>query len=355
VPATRSRPAPPAGRGVWRTAASPGGLIGLLGLLTCLVVTAFLLLRVLPGQESSGMRAVLIVFVVVGAAMAATLAYLLYGYFTLVYILDRQQLTIRWGWSRYVIPLASIEFVGPAQQVLEGQRPGASVPWPGYYLEAYPLMEGIGVRTFATQPVHRQVAVCTADLVYALSPERPVRFMEELVRLRERVTQPPPVRRPEGAPVAPAAATQPLPVVGPAPRPPGPRRGPAPAAPPAPTATGAASGRLSAPLGILGDNAARALLGIAAALNLAMLGYIIWRLPLQPDRIPLHFNALGQVDRIGQPREILLLWGVAVGVLVANVLLALSVQRYDSFAARLLLAGPVLTGLVAWVAVVNLL
>jgi hypothetical protein len=301
---------------------------------------------------------VLVVAIVVGAAMAATLAYLLYGYFSLVYFLDRQALTIRWGWSRYVIPLAAVEFVGPAQQVLEGQRPGASVPWPGYYLESYPLMEGIGVRTFATQPVHRQVAVCTEDVVYALSPERPVRFMEELVRLRERVTQPAGAaeRRPRAAEtVGPPQPTGQLPVLGERPRPPRGTRPARPTQPPASAGPVTAAARLSAPLGVLGDATGRSLLGIAVAINLAMLGYIFWRLPAQPDRIPLHFNALGQVDRIGQPREILLLWGITLGVVIVNALLALSIQRYDSFAARLLLAGPIVTGLVAWVAVVNLL
>jgi hypothetical protein len=219
-------------------------------------------------------------------------------------------------------------------------------------------VEGIGVRTFATQPVHRQVAVCTADVVYALSPERPVRFMEELVRLRERVTQPAEAaeRRPRvSAPVAPPEVTGQLPVVGERPRP---TRGPRPARPGQPPAAAGpvtAAGRLSAPLGALGDATGRSLLGAAALINLAMLGYIFWKLPAQPDRIPLHFNALGQVDRIGQPREILMLWGIALGVVVVNALLALSIQRYDAFAARLLLAGPIVTGLVAWVAVVNLL
>jgi hypothetical protein len=124
---------------------------------------------------------------------------------------------------------------------------------------------------------------------------------------------------------------------------------------PPPRARAATTQRPSAPPGVLRDRAARALLVLAGAMNLTMLGYIFWRLPFAPELIALHFNALGEPDRIGEPREILLLPAIAVGVLVGNVLLALSVQRYDSFAARLLLAGPIVTGAVAWVAVYNLL
>ena len=57
---------------------------------------------------------------------------------------------------------------------------------------------------------------------------------------------------------------------------------------------------------------------MSALINLAMVGYIFWKLPVQPDRIPLHFNTLGQVDRIGQPREILLLPAMMLVVVVIN-------------------------------------
>jgi hypothetical protein len=115
------------------------------------------------------------------------------------------------------------------------------------------------------------------------------------------------------------------------------------------------AGRLSAPPSILRDRLAQVQLGLAGALVVGMLVFIIWKLPSLPDRIPLHFNALGTVDRIGQPGEILWLPALAGAVFLSNLLLALSVQRYDPFAARLLLAGPIVTAMVAWVAVVNLI
>ena len=332
----------------------------MLGCFVCLVVVGFLVTRVLPGQEAPGLRAVLVVLTVVIGALGATMLYLLYGYFTLAYTLDRQALTIRWGWSRYTVPLSAIERVGPALQVLAGYRrqAGASLPWPGYYLETYSLEQNLGIRTFATQPLHRQVVVCTADAYYALSPERPVRFMEELVRLRER-TLPDDLATSKRLSDDPAAlammqATHQLPIVAPdaAPRP---RRAARPGVISATVrSANPAARRLSAPPGLLQDAIARTLLACAALINIAMFGYIFWRLPTLPDRVPLHFNALGQVDRIGQPYELLWLPGIVLAVTLVNVLLGLSIQRYDSFASRMLLTGPIITGFVAWVAVVNL-
>lgn len=391
---TATRPSPTAStRAVWRASASPGGLIGLLALFVCLSIAAFLLWRVLPDQDSPGLQAVLVVFIAVLVAGGVILTYLLYGYFTMSYLLDRQQLIIRWGRSRYSIPLSSIEYVGQASQILEGQRPGTNLPWPGYYLEAYPAFNGVSVRTFATHPLHRQVMICTPEAFYALSPDRPIRFMEELVRLRERVSTPPPEARAsnEGAPRAPTFAsghTQQLPSINQFLEPTATsrlgRRIPAPASEPPATPTAAAGARAaarpmsagragralpaanapaptspdrrpSAPPALWHDRGARILFGGALLLVVGMVIFIFVKLPTLPDRIPLHFNALGQVDRIGQPGEILWLPGIVVSVILANALLALSVQRYDAIAARLLLAGPIVTGLIAWVAVVHLL
>lgn len=365
--APASRPAARTGRSTWRTAASPGGLIGLLGLFICTAVSLFILWRVLPNQDSPGLQAVLVVAVAVTGALGVILAYLLYGYFTMGYGLDRQALTVRWGRSRYTIPLAAIEYVGPATQVLEGQRPGTTLPWPGYYLEVYPVFDGMTVRTFATQPLHRQVMICTTDTLYALSPERPIRFMEELVRFRERVASGAGTAddgagaataasggRPRSAPMPMIDSTQQLPVVS--------REVIAQRTTVRPTANStpveaspAAGRRLSAPPDLLADRAIQLLLGLALVVVMSMVVFIFIKLPSLPDRIPLHFNSLRQVDRIGQPGEILWLPGLTIVVIIANTLLALSVQRYDTFAARMLLIGPLVTGLVAWVAVYNLL
>jgi hypothetical protein len=331
-------------------------LIGLLGCFGCLAIALYLVWGVVPGQESPGLQAVLAVCAAVAAALAGILAYLLYGYFTMSYALERQTLTVRWGRSRSIIPLEAIDYVGPAAQVLEGQRPGTSLPWPGYYLEVYPVFDDYTVRTFATQPLHRQVMVCAGPTLYALSPERPIRFMEELVRLRERIGQGSAEAEPAG-PMARAGAiattvadsTQQLPIVTPSRS----RRRSTNGSGAAGPAT--AARRPSAPPALFNDQLARQMLLGGLLLTISMVVFIFIKLPGLPDSIPLHFNALGQVDRIGRPGEILWLPGLTLLVAISNLVLALSIQRYDVFAARLLLAGPLLTGLVAWVAVINLI
>ena len=70
--------------------------------------------------------------------------------------------------------------------------------------------------------------------------------------------------------------------------------------------------------------------------------------------LPLHYNATGQPDRIGTPREIFLFPLITALVAVANLALAWSVIRFDRFAARLLLGGTCMVQAVAWVALLEI-
>jgi uncharacterized membrane protein len=86
----------------------------------------------------------------------------------------------------------------------------------------------------------------------------------------------------------------------------------------------------------------------------AMLWFILLRYESVPQTLPLHYNTLGQPDRIGSPREIFLLPLIAGVVAAANIALAWSVVRFDRFAARLLLSGTCLVQVVTWVALLKL-
>ena len=61
---------------------------------------------------------------------------------------------------------------------------------------------------------------------------------------------------------------------------------------------------------------------IAVLLILATIAFLLIRWPLIPDRIPGHYNAVGQVDRWGNKSEILVL--PAVGILLYGLLTAIS-------------------------------
>lgn len=346
--------------GRWRAAASPGGLIGIL-IIILSVLGAGGAILVLAGVASVplptpviGVATVLFTVVAVGAA------YLVYGYTTIGYAFGDDVLEIRWAGRRYPIDLASVTYIGPAIEVLE-ERPGRWQRfWPGYYVGV--RQEKVGpVRVVATLPLRRQLLISTDTEHFAISPERPVLFVEEYGRLRRALD----AQRTDGFPtVAPGQGAQRLaeagwtmqyPVIAPG-------RGPRGEQPEAASATGsyqiAAPGRGVSPLlrpVLLADRVARLFLAMAILLNLLMVGYILLKYDSIPQSITLHWNVNGLPDRIGSPREIWTLPLITGLVTLANFGLAWSIVTFDRFAARFLLGGTCLVQLGAWVALITLI
>ena len=342
----------------WRPAPSAGSLVGILGLLLCAGGIAGLLLRTLPA--TAGNRAAL--FAVWGgvaalAAVGGALAVLLWGYLTLSYTLDDRDgsaLILRWAWRRVRIPLEEIEYLGPARPILAATTapdPQAGSlapflwPWPGYYLGAL-RDEALGrIRLFATLPPRRQLLVCSARGSFGISPDRPAQLMARYQELREAAAAQPPA-----AGLFPPLTSRP----------------PLPAAaleddeetalPPLAGAGQRAFDERTAgpPPALFQDRPSVALILAGGALVAAMVWFIVLRWDAVPQTLPLHYNATGEPDRIGTPREILILPLITALVAVANIALAWSVVRFDRFAARLLLSGTCLVQTVAWVALMKL-
>lgn len=325
----------------WRPAPSAGSLVGILAFLLCAGGIAGLVSRSIPGAAGRPV-AVALLWAAVGllALVAALLAVLLWGYFTLGYALDERDggaLVVRWAWRRVRIPLAEIEYLGLARQVLRPARAARLWPWPGYYLSALDDPSLGRVRLFATLPPRRQLLVCSARGSFGLSPDRPGQLLERYQELRaERpallapslAPAPVAVPRGEGAPGAMAGAVPALLLFEDEPR--------------------------GSEVALFRDRPAVTLILAAGLLVAAMLWFIVLRFGTVPSALPLHYSATGQPDRIGTPREIFVLPLITALVAVANVALAWSVMRFDRFAARLLLAGTCMVQLVAWVAVLKL-
>lgn len=328
----------------WRPAPSAGSLVGILAFLLCAGGIAGLVLRSIPGAAGQPV-AVALLWAAVGllALGAALLAVLLWGYFTLGYALDERDggaLVVRWAWRRVRIPLAEIEYLGPARQVLRPARAGRLWPWPGYYLNALADPSLGRIRLFATLPPRRQLLVCSARGSFGLSPDRPGQLLERYQALR--ADRPALLAPPLAAFAPPPAAT---------------RAGEEAGAIPA----GAVPARLlfddeprGTEVALFRDRPAVTLVLAAGLLIAAMLWFIVLRFGTVPSALPLHYSATGQPDRIGTPREIFVLPLITALVAVANVALAWSVMRFDRFAARLLLAGTCMVQLVAWVALLTL-
>lgn len=351
----------------WRSAASPGGLIGILAAIVSLLLAGGTLAVILGKASLPIPMGVVWIALVTFLAVAGGLAYLVYGYLSITYELGEQTLVIGWANRRYVLDLATIQHIGPASEVIQ-ERPERWQPfWPGYYIGTHTGKIG-SVRVVATLPLSRQLLVSTGDRHFAISPERPVLFLEEYGRLRrtldeERSGNFPTIQEGEGArQLQEAGWTVEFPTL--SPRRPEPEKAAdqedqdisihAPAA---------RRGWFIFPEGIspvlrpllLNDPIALGLLGLAVLLNVVMVAYILLQYESIPSSITLHWNVNGFPDRIGSPREVWIIPLITGLVTIANFLLAWSIVTFDRFAARLLLGATCLVQLVAWVALITLI
>jgi len=298
--------------------------------------------------------------------VALILVVLLWGYLTLGYAIDGKDggvLILRWAWVRVRIPLDEIEYLGPARQIIGKANRGRLWPWPGYYLSTL-RDESLGrIQLFATLPPRRQLLVCSARGCFGISPDRPGQMLERYRELREG----------EEFMALPAAPAPPLRE---APRLKAAQPGLAPrtttAVAPLPTDEAEDEEELVFPnlartgqrafrertagvgISLLRDRSSVTLILAGGALVAAMLWFILVRFDSVPQSLPLHYNATGQPDRIGAPREIFILPLITALVALANIALAWSVVRFDRFAARLLLSATCLVQAVAWVALLKL-
>lgn len=332
----------------WRAAASPGGLIGALGLTLCLLLAAAAILSLSGQADLLGWQPLRWTVLVLALLGATALAFLVYGYATIAYDLGPDALVIRWARQQHVVPLEAVQEVAPATELLGDDLGGWRPFWTGYYI--FNLESAVGrVRVVATLPRRRQLLILTADGGYAISPERAIRFVEEYARLRgsfdpDRPASSVLVRpREQVARLARAGWTGALPAVDPA----------AVANGADETAAGSAtvdSDRVT----LFGDSVVLLLLALAVVLNVAMVAFILARYASLPPSIALHWNVNGFPDVIGSPREIWTVPIIAGLVTLANVGLAWTATAFDRFAARLLVAGSVLVQIVAWAGLLTL-
>jgi len=74
-----------------------------------------------------------------------------------------------------------------------------------------------------------------------------------------------------------------------------------------------------------------------------------------PDSIALHYNALGDIDSFGKPRDLWLFPILAAALLIVNTALATFAELFERFISRLLLASTPLIQLLACIAMLRLM
>ncbi len=237
------------------------------------------------------------------------LGYRVYGFFNMEYRLDRDALTIVWAGVQQVIPISDIT------QVLGGEEgAGTRVKgprWPGYRVGRGRIKGMEPALFYATRPPAEQLWVLTPTMVYAISPENPLGFLEAL-ELRQRL---------------------------------GPLHE---------LSQGVRPARLVA-LAIWGDGLAHILLALGLTANAALFAYVCWRYPALPQFLPLHFDALGQADRIGVRAEVFRLPGMGGLVLAINAALGFAVHQREKVGAYLLWGGAFVVQVIFWLAALSII
>jgi hypothetical protein len=344
----------------WQAAASPGGLIGVLGIVLSTLLAGAMLLLV-TGHASLPVPSVvawlgLIAFV----ALVVALSYLVYGYVTISYDFSPEHLVIRWANQEHVINLAAVQQILPAVDRLGDHPTGWRRFWTGYYVGSEPSPTG-EITVVSTLPVQRQLLIVTADRQFAISPERPVLFVEEYGRLRQALES---GQTGEPTGFGPGESVERLAEAGWTMQYPAVKLGDSVdeefdgvdhkifndrARPSRPAM------KQQIRPHVLNDNVALSLLGTAVLLNVAMVLFILIRYSSLPPSIALHWNVNGDPDRIGSPRGIWVIPIITASVAIANFIFAWSIETFDRFAARFLLAASCLVQVVAWIALITLI
>jgi len=97
----------------------------------------------------------------------------------------------------------------------------------------------------------------------------------------------------------------------------------------------------------------RFLAALALVLNLTLYVYIWWWFPALPASLPIHYDALGNVDRFGPAQGILWLPLIGSFVLTGNALLS-SLLAQDRLLAIVLMGATPWIQVLLWVAVLRI-
>ncbi|MCB9421111.1 MAG: DUF1648 domain-containing protein [Ardenticatenaceae bacterium] len=201
--------------------------------------------------------------------LLAVVAYWTSSLSTTRYHVVENALLIEWGSLRQVIPLAAIESLQPGGKITQFR----GLRWPGLMIGRGQIDGQVAV-VFATRPAAEQLLLKTETAVYAISPVDLENFKNCLEALRT-AEMAEPVDLPESH------------------------------------------------LGFLSwsfwnEWPAHLLLAASGLLNLALFGYLTAVYNHLPAQVPLHFNQLGQVDRLAAPNRLFLLPLIGLTVWLVN-------------------------------------
>lgn len=294
----------------WRAKLSVGVPLGLLFMIAIVALDIWLVDLLLNDhirpQQISFLSFVVVMLVLVSVPLLLVLVYQTIGCLTLRYQLDRNGVLIRWGGSTRIVPIRDI------QRVIRGEPLGSTVVrrrglrWPGHERGAGSV-PGIGRTVFlATRPLRHQLLLITPGEAVGISPRDPDGFLKAFERRRE---------------LGPNRLLE---------------RGVQQA------------GWLTWSLWT--DQNAWALIGVAVFINAGLFGYLAARFPGLDLQLPLHFNSLGEADRIGLRMELFTLPIISLIILGTNLVLGLILYRGERAGSYLLWGAAAAAGALFWLA-----
>jgi hypothetical protein len=151
----------------------------ILVLASIVAVLVFLLIR----QPVSLIFTIMIVLALLALIPIPILAYRLYSLYNANYSINREQLTIKWGLRAEQIPASEIEWVRPLT-ALSGPIPKPFIRLPGSVLGMRHHPD-LGPIEFLASDEKSLLLVATSRKIFAISPEDPVNFLQEIQRAIE--------------------------------------------------------------------------------------------------------------------------------------------------------------------------
>ncbi len=293
----------------WKPDKALGLGVGLMVVLVIIGMEAFLLQSMLDQPPGLNLYVMALLFVL-SLPLLVLWLYWYYGLATLRYTMDRNALVIACGASRYVVPMEEIRRTvrGDEVSILQGFR---GVGWPGYLMGSLRLRDLGLLLVASTEPVERQLIVVTDRMCYGISPRRPEQFRADLAA------------RQALGPLHPTEQTVEY------------------------------VSFVAAP--VWRDRWYWATVLLAFVANAALFGIIALRYPTLPERLPLHFDAQGMVDRVGFKSGLIVVPTIGALSLAANGVLGTILHGRERLAAYLLAGMTVILQVVLWVAALGIL
>jgi len=179
--------------------------------------------------------------------------------------------------------------------------------WTGYYVNQG-WLEPLGeIQFYSTVPLEQTLIIRTASSVYALSPQDPQQFIIEY-KLRKNL-----------------GATE--------------------------NVKEEIQGGLTLNHPLWHDWLGRSLIAAGVVLNLLMFVFLLWRLPDLPDLVRLHFNKLGEVDRISPKGEVMWLPFIGLGTVLLNSIFGSVIHKRERILGLIFFAATLIVQFLLWIAI----